>query len=95
MSRFTHYLGEFPYLSDTCACVKDWTIIMSVRMLPTTTKMIKMIVVDDDDDDDGVVVDPIADDAFRTSNCGSSICTVVCHEHFREVPGAGQLDTMF
>ena len=51
--------------------------------------------VDDDDDDDGVVVDPIADDAFRTSNCGSSICTVVCHEHFREVPGAGQLDTMF
>ena len=42
---------------------------------------------DDDDDGDGDDDDPIADDAIRTSHSGSSIVTVVCHEHFWEVPG--------
>ena len=94
MSRFTHYLGKFPYLSDTCACERldKYHVCEDVAH---NNKDDQNDYVDDDDDDDGVVVDPIADDAFRTSNCGSSICTVVCHEHFREVPGAGQLDTMF
>ena len=40
---------------------------------------------DDDDDVDGD--NPIADDAIRTSNSGSSSFTVVCDEHFGEVPG--------